>query len=101
MDISIGPEVEKFLESLENNTIGKVIRAINLLESFGHNITWPHSKKISANIFELRISGQQEVRIFYTFYKGSARLLHGFIKKSQKTPSRELFTALARLKRLT
>jgi len=40
------------------------------------------------------------VRILFTFYKNEAILLHGFIKKSQKIPSREIKTALKKIDRL-
>jgi len=94
-------DLEKFIYSLEKPTIGKVIHAIDLLEKFGYKLSSPHSKKISPKIFELRIRGQQEVRIFYTFSKLETILLHGFIKKSQKTPSREIKAAIDKLKYFT
>ncbi len=93
--------VEDFILSLEKQTIAKVLRVIDLLEKFGHHLSLPHSKKISANLFELRIRGRQEVRIFYTFQRGSAVMLHGFIKKSQATPVREIEQATKKLKGLT
>lgn len=47
--------LEKFIESLENSTIAKILHTIDLLEMFGHKLGLPHSKRISKNIFELRI----------------------------------------------
>ncbi len=93
--------VEKFVQSLEKSTIAKVLRTIDLLKEFGPKLGMPHSKKVKKNLFELRIRGAQEVRIFYAFHKNSAVLLHGFIKKSQKISKRELLTALQRLRGLT
>ena len=92
--------VEKFIKSLEESTIAKVLRTIELLEEYGPQLAMPHSKKIENNLFELRIRGQQEIRIFYTFHKSSAILLHGFVKKSEKTPKKEIKTALQRLEAL-
>ena len=93
--------VEDFILSLEKQTTAKVLRVIDLLGKFGHHLSLPHSKKISADLFELRIRGRQEVRIFYTFQQGSAVILHGFIKKSQVTPAREIEQAKKKLKGLT
>lgn len=90
MQIKIDPEVEKFIYSLEKQTIAKILRTIDLLERFGHQLGMPHSKKVSGAIFELRIRGQQEIRIFYCFYRGAACLLSGFVKQSQKTPRNQL-----------
>jgi len=61
----------------------------------------PYSKKLSSQLFELRIRGSQEVRIFYTFHQDQAILFHCFIKKTQKTPKRELETTLVKLNNLT
>jgi len=54
-------ELEKFISSLEKPTIAKVLRTIDLLESFGHLLGMPHSKKVSPHLFELRIRGKQEI----------------------------------------
>ena len=93
--------IEQFILSLDKSTVAKTLRTIDLLEEFGHKLGMPHSKKIDKNLFELRIRGKQEVRIFYGFHKNSIILLHGFIKKSQKIPEREIFTASQRLRVLT
>ena len=88
----------KFIISLEKPTIAKVLRTINLLERFGEKLILPQSKKISSGLFELRIHGKQEIRIFYTFYKSQIFLLHGFKKKSQKIPKKEIRIAIQKLK---
>ena len=90
-------KLEKFLENLEKSTLAKVVRTLELLEKFGSHLTMPHSRKIAGKLFELRVRGGQEIRIFYTFKNGTIVLLHAFIKKTQKTPSRELEAALNRL----
>ncbi|MBN1778658.1 MAG: type II toxin-antitoxin system RelE/ParE family toxin [Candidatus Buchananbacteria bacterium] len=94
-------DVEKFISSLENSTIAKVLRVVDLLEKFGNQLALPHSKKIGVSLFELRIKGRQEIRIFYTFKNGSAIIFYGFIKKSQATPRREIKLAKRKLKDLT
>lgn len=93
--------LEKFIESLENTTVAKVLRTIDLLAEFGNGLGMPHSKYIKSDLFELRIRGHQEIRIFYTFSKSRAVLLHGYVKKSQKIPRKELDKALHLLKLLT
>lgn len=88
---------KQFVESLERPTWAKVIRAVELLEKFGNELTMPHSRKVGPNLFELRVSGDQAVRIFYTFHEPGAVLLHGFVKKSRRTPRRELKKAMQKL----
>jgi len=91
-------DLEKFIQSLEKPTLAKTLRTIDLLEKFGYDLKFPHSKKIAKNLFELRVRGKQEIRILYTFHKSQIILLSGFIKKSQKIPQKEIHTALDLLK---
>ncbi len=100
MNIRVEYDVEKFISKLQKPTKSKVSRYLELLEDYGFNLKMPYSKKISANLYELRIRGKQEVRIFYTINNGAVFLLHGFIKKTNKTPVREIRTALNRLNNL-
>lgn len=62
----------------------------------------PLSKHIESGLWELRIkSGNDILRIFYTFDKGKIIiLLHIFIKKQQKTLLRELEVARKRLQEM-
>ncbi len=87
-----------FLSKLEKPIVAKVLRTIDLLERFGHRLGLPHSKSIGRDLFELRIRGQQEIRLVYTFHNDKAVILLGFIKKSQKIPQKDI--ALGRQKLL-
>lgn len=62
----------------------------------------PLSKHLGLGLWELRIkAGTDILRIIYTFKKGQIIiLLHGFVKKDQKTPAGELEIARKRLKAL-
>lgn len=101
MKINVDSGVEKFIQGSKEATIAKVLRTTDLLEKFGHRLGMPHSKKVSNKLFELRIRGEQEIRIFYCFNGGSIHLIHGFIKKSQKTPLKELRNAEKKYNLLT
>ena len=101
MEIRVDANVEKFLTTLEKQTLAKVLRTVDLLEKFGHRLGMPHSKKMSKEIFEIRIRGKREIRIFYCFHENIIYLLHGFVKKSQKTPKKDLRVAEDRYNDLT
>lgn len=92
--------IEKFIKSLSPATTAKLIHSIDLLEKYGPILRLPHSKKIRSNLYELRIRGKEEVRIFYTIAKRKIYLLHAIKKKRQKIPKREISIALERLKKL-
>ncbi|MDO8559404.1 MAG: type II toxin-antitoxin system RelE/ParE family toxin [bacterium] len=93
-------ELEKFIQSLEKSTIAKALRTVDLLKIFGSRLGMPHSKKVADRLFELRIRGSQEVRIFYTFNEKSIVLLCGFVKKSDKIPRKEINIAINKLRLL-
>lgn len=92
--------VEEFLDSLNAKAKSKVINSFDLLEEFGTAVGPPKVKKIQGTqLWELRILGFDNIRIFYVAKSGkSFLLLHGFVKKNQKTDTREIKTALERLK---
>ena len=93
-------KVEKFIRELDDITYAKVIRMTELLEQYENHLGLPHSKKLMKDIFELRIQGNPAVRLLYAFRDTGAIILHGFIKKTQKTPGKELEIAIRKLKSL-
>jgi len=101
MQINIDSSVEKFIQDLDNIVIAKTLRTIDLLEKFGNQLGMPHSKKVTKEFFELRVRGKQEIRIFYCFKKNTIYLIHGFVKKTQKTPAKELQHAKNKFDQLT
>lgn len=75
-------------------------RAIELLEIYGLEGGYPHIKKLTgSNLWESRILGSDNIRIFYVSMTGRTFLiLHGFKKKKQKTPAKEIRIAEERLR---
>jgi phage-related protein len=58
----------------------------------------PLIRKIDKDLWEVRTTLESGIaRVFFMVDGDYMILLHGFIKKSQKTPQNELKTALARL----
>ena len=94
---ALDTRVVKFIEGLDKSSHAKVSHCFDLLEEFGSEIGPPHSKKVSKNLYELRISGQIAVRLLYVFRGEEAIVVHGFIKKTEKIPKRELGVALQKL----
>lgn len=99
--IFFNPKIHDYLLSLQESSSTKAFKLIRLLQTFGNHLGMPYSKQISNNLFELRARGQQEIRIFYCFHENQAVIIHAFIKKSQKTPQKEIETALERISSLT
>ena len=74
----------------------KVLRDLELLRRFGNQLREPYSKSIGEGIFELRtIFGNDISRTLYFFYINRKIVItHGFVKKTKKTPRRELDKAI-------
>lgn len=87
---------EEFILSLENKMKVKALGELSILKEYGRNLREPYSKHIKDGIFELRIKFAKDIsRIFYFFYIDDKIILtNGFIKKTQKTPTREIEKAL-------
>lgn len=90
--------VRDFLDSLEEKQQAKVLRIFQLLEEYGLRAVAPHLKKVAGTpLWEIRTLGRDNIRILYIVPEKNAVLaLHGFVKKKQKTPRKELDTALNR-----
>jgi phage-related protein len=96
--------VEEFIIGLKrkNNPLAEqTIKGLEKLRNRAYHRE-PLSKYIEAGLWELRIRARTDIlRILYTFSKGRIIvLLHGFIKKQQKTPPGELDLARNRLKEI-
>jgi phage-related protein len=92
--------VRDWLKSLplaERKAIGDEIRTLQ----FGWPVGMPLVRKLRPLLWEVRVRlDDRTARVLFTLVDDEAVLLHGFIKKSQKTPTDDLATALARMKRL-
>jgi phage-related protein len=88
----------KALSAADRKRIGEEIKTMQ----FGWPVGMPLVRKMDANLWEVRIDlPDRIVRVLFTVADGVAVLLHGFIKKAQKTPKAELEVAKKRLAQLT
>jgi phage-related protein len=68
---------------------------------YGWPLGMPLIRKIERGLWEVRSHiGAGIARVFFTVMEKTMILLHGFVKKSQKTPQDELDTARHRLKNI-
>lgn len=66
----------------------------------GPNLGPPHTDSMGDGLFELRLKGAEGIaRVFFCLLVGRRIvMLHSFVKKTQKTPLRELQIARVRMK---
>lgn len=81
---------------------GRYIALTDRMENYGANLGEPHTKAFGGGLFELRLKSAEGIaRVFYcTLIEQRIVMLHSFIKKSQKTPMRELRIAEMRMKEI-
>lgn len=89
--------VREWLRSLsktDRKIIGEDVKTVQ----FSWPIGMPLVRKIDMHLWEIRSQlGNRIARTLFSISSDTMVLLHGFIKKSQKTPSSELMTAKKRL----
>lgn len=83
--------VREWLKSLNKEDRKDIGEDIKLVQ-FRWPLGMPLVRKIEPDLWEVRshLSGKRIVRILFTVGSGEMALLHGFIKKSRKTPAKDL-----------
>ncbi|HEO65288.1 MAG TPA: type II toxin-antitoxin system RelE/ParE family toxin [Spirochaetes bacterium] len=96
-----GKDVLKdWIDSLEKTAINAIAYAIDRLTDVGIRLKEPHTKHLEGKLYELRIKDFKGIyRIIYFANMGKEFvLLHGYVKKTNKTPIKELEIARKRMK---
>jgi len=83
------------LSAIDKKTIGEDIKTVQ----FGWPLGMPLVRKMDKDLWEVRIHLESRIaRVLLTISDGKIVLLHGFIKKSQTTPKRDLDLAKDRMR---
>jgi len=66
----------------------------------GPNLGMPHTRAMGEGLFEIRVKGKEGIgRAFYcNLHRRHIVILHGFVKKTDRTPLREIALAGKRMK---
>jgi phage-related protein len=84
----------KELNKDDRKVIGEDIKTVQ----FGWPLGMPLVRKLEKGLWEVRIQLESRIaRILFTSHNGTMVLLHGFIKKSQKTPTKDMKVAKQRM----
>ena len=83
--------------------VARFIRYAERLELFGPDLGMPHTRAMGGGLFELRIKAAEGIaRVFYcTVIDRRIVILHQFVKKTEKTPPKELEIARRRMKEVS
>lgn len=94
MEVLLSGSVKGFLESLDQSLRERAQRMIDLLRTEANALRMPYSKSIGKGLFEIRILGNEQIRIIYFFHNRQAVLLHAFFKKTMRISRKDMKTAL-------
>lgn len=92
------PGVAKQLLLLPASVQARLIRLFELVQVHGSNLGAPHSKALGSGLFEIRAKAKEGIgrALFCNLDKQGILVLHIFLKKSQKIPSKEFELARKR-----
>ena len=95
--------VEDEVLTLPAGILARFLRYAERMEGYGPDLGMPHTRAMGEGIFELRIKAAEGIaRVFYCTVVGRRVVfLHQFVKKTDKTPPRELDVARRRMKEVT
>lgn len=84
--------IVEYIEGLSKLDRAKIFKFIDLLREHKGVLDEPYSKHIRGKIRELRIdfAGNKHRIFYFTFVNKKIIMLHAFMKKTGKTPEREI-----------
>ena len=80
--------------------LANFLHIAEMIEELGPNLGKPYVGALGSGLYEIRVKGKEGIgRPMYCMAKGKEIvILHSFIKKSQKTPKKDLDLARKRMK---
>lgn len=102
--ITLNKTVDNELEELDASFKAKFLHIAEMLEKFGpEHVKEPYCKPLSNKLWEIRMKGRPGIAraIYITAKHKKIIILHAFVKKTKKTPTAAINTALKRLKEVT
>ena len=94
--------VQEQIFELPDTLAARYIVLTRRMQAIGPNLGEPHTKAMGSGLFELRLKGAEGMaRVVYCTLIGKRIvMLHSFVKKTDRTPKRELEVAQSRLKEI-
>ena len=92
--------VEELVLRMPNGIFAHYAGIVQIMRQSGPNLGMPHVRPMGGGLFEIRAKGPEgQGRVFHCTARGrTIIMLHGFIKKTQATPKRELDIARRRMR---
>ena len=94
--------LEKEILALPAGFVARFLRYAERMEIYGPDLGMPHTRAMGKGLFELRLKSAEGIaRVFdCTVVARKIVMLHQFIKKTDRTPVKELEIARRRMKEM-
>ncbi|WP_026988059.1 type II toxin-antitoxin system RelE/ParE family toxin [Fodinicurvata fenggangensis] len=100
---TLDSRVDQELEALPPDMRARFVRMCYLITEFGlENVRDPHVRHLTGPLWEIRMKGKAGISraLYVTAQDKKVVVLRAFVKKTQKTPPREIKLALERARSL-
>jgi len=91
--------VEEWIDTLDIKLKIKIFRLFELLEEFNLGLKAPYVKPLEDKLYEIRVKDSKGIYriIYFSYTNRQFIMLNGFVKKTQKTPKKEIKLAYQRM----
>jgi phage-related protein len=99
--IEVTPVAERELQGLPDDLQARFVHVAEMLEDLGpERVGMPHVRPLGRKLWEMRLKGRDNIAraIYFTTTARRLVVVRVFVKKSQKTPHREIALAEQRMK---
>jgi phage-related protein len=95
-------KIESDFLTWPDKLLAKYLRIVDMITIHGPDLGMPHTKAMGNGLFEIRAKAQEGIgrAFFCTIMDKEVVILHGFIKKTDKTPTKEVRIANKRLQEI-
>lgn len=93
-------KIETQTLSFPSGILANFLHIAEMIEELGPNLGKPYVGTIGSGLYEIRAKGKEGIgrSMYCTVKEREVVILHSFIKKTQKTPKKELDLAKKRMK---
>ena len=90
----------KETHSFPTGILANFLHIVEMIEGFGPSLGMPYTSPLGKGLFENRAKGKEGIgrSLFCTVKGKEIIILHSFVKKTQKTPKKDLNIARKRMK---
>jgi len=101
--VEVIPKAEREIKALPEDLQARFLHVSEMLEELGpRQVGEPHVKQLRGRLWEMRLKGRGGIAraVYFAAAGGRLVVVRAFVKKTRKTPGREVDLAMQRVKGL-